>query len=483
MINISSHLLKKLIALIIIFILILLVIIYASTNDYLVDIKLNILAKSSVILFLITAFLGFIDNRLYFLFLVFHFIAFPSVVNDLSPSILLGRSADITNAPYPFLTNIDVYLLIGIFIGILKGEKVYFKSNLISVAILIFILSTLVNIFYSNTKYEFLLLFVGSYHLRFLLLIYILANLFDFNKYQNEILQSFIISIGFLFIESIIFTYLRSSFRLGSGTLGGNTFGNIIASIAVFLIFSRKNIKNQNTKLLAIIGIFISICIVLFTRNRASFFILIILPPIIYYLRKEYNLFKIILNMLILTLLVFIVFLVFPVERLFDVLPDRLNVFSYLDKIHFNNGKLLIEISKETNPIISRLELYNTSINMVKKNPFFGIGAGKWNYLKTDYGFSEAKLIDSHNGLLAIISMYGIFALEFFYIIYIHPVVVWRKLKGKVNNPLIYTGLLSFGMLVCDITNAGISKYQVAALLIFVSVYLIKENKLYWRNI
>ncbi|CAN0591059.1 unnamed protein product, partial [Ectocarpus sp. 12 AP-2014] len=75
------------------------------------------------------------------------------------------------------------------------------------------------------------------------------------------------------------------------------------------------------------------------------------------------------------------------------------------------NEQIKIKVTPETSSIKSRIDLFDASINMIKENSMFGIGAGRWNRYKNAYSSKRnvtKVLLDSHNDYLALWSQYGI---------------------------------------------------------------------------
>ena len=451
------------------------VILLASSNNKIESIRESALLIPSILVFIIILLLSIISSRFYFIFFVFQLIAFPSVFNYIFPSILSGVESDIFNAPFPFITNIDVYLIFGIVLGIWKNHKASFSSRKINLIIISLIISFFLNLIITSETNLLYLLFSGTYHIRFILLIYLIFNIWDFGKYEKELLIGFVLSIGFLLLEALIYSSQNGMDRLTSGTLGSNTFGNIIASIGISLYFIFRTQQQKMIKRWSILGFILCCIIVLLTLNRSSIFSMLIATPIIYFFKMD-KLMKPLFYISLSVIILFVAISFLPMKSYFSFLPERLNVFSYAKDVDFKNE----ERTSETSSLITRFLLFKTSLNMIEKNPIIGIGNGRWNYLKNQYGFNEGVLIDSHNGMLSLISQYGIFALPFLYYVYLFPFKVWRKVREKVHL-FDYFIIVNMVMLFCDFTNAGISKYQVASLMIFIiflSIQREAENEL-----
>ncbi len=446
------------------------IVFHAYLNGYLEEMRKSSLVLPSIILFITILFLSFISPKYYFVFFIFQLIAFPSVFNYIFPSILLGPFTDITNSPYPFINNIDIYLLFGIFLGLVYKRENYFNAPQIHLIIIALLFSFIINLFKSSNSHSLYLLFAGTYHIRYLILFYILFNMWDIKKYEKELLFSFIISIVYLLIESLIYSRTNNFIRLTSGTLQSNTFGNIIAAIGISLLFISK--RHKEIRKWSILGFLISLIIVLLSLNRSSIFSMLISPFIIYFIEIKSKA-KQIFYLICISSTLYLFILFFPTESITNVLPPRLQVWDYIDEIDFTHGYR----TSETSSIITRFYLFQTSLAMIKDNPIAGIGNGRWNYLKSKYGFHDNVMIDSHNGILSLFSQYGILGIPFIFYIYLFPFKIWQKNKNK--SLIDYFIIINIVMFFCDLSNAGISKYQVSSLMIFIMFLSIYKDTKY----
>ena len=160
------------------------------------------------------------------------------------------------------------------------------------------------------------------------------------------------------------------------------------------------------------------------------------------------------------------------------IIPDRYSYQKISEKISFDlSGDKLVNIIKikrswETNSIIARLNLFDSSINMIKENPLAGIGAGRWNKYKNTYSENKAidkVLIDSHNDYLAMLSQYGIpLGLLFSYLMFFYPIKGYYKTKLYTENGLQYLFVISFTMGIAAMSNSGFFKHQISAVLMLI---------------
>lgn len=460
--------------------------IYASFSNNLYFDHINAIAIGSLVFFVILCVLGWASTKLYITFLVFQIIAFPSIVDNFIPGVYYGNTNELGTSIFPFFTHIDVYLFLGIVKGVLKKNRIIFCSNnLLIISVIVLFLSSIINLFYSKDSLDFLLVIVGFFHLRYLIWAFLLFSFFDFSSYQKPLINGLILSVMFLFAEAMINTHINGFERLTSGTLGNNSFGNIIACITVYFIFMLKTSISKQYNFFLYLCIAIGIITVLLTGTRMALLAGIILFFIVYFYYNKKSFLRMFYFMFIMAGIVFMLVLTGVYKK---VVPKRFDIGYLTEKIHFNipqNGKNIIEIESfgETRSFLTRLKLYNASLNMISKNPVFGIGSMRWNYYKNEYGFEEKILLDSHNGYLAIVSQFGLFSLFFIYFIYFYPFKLLKsKILKKNIHPYMFMAIISLGMAVSDFSNAGIYKHQIFALLCLNIVFLVYSENYVKKN-
>jgi len=444
--------------------------------------KLTTLSYLSLALFVIVSFLGLYSSHLYFTFLIFIILAFPAPINDFFPGTYLGNPTEFGAAIFPFFTHVDIYLLLGILKAVFSNNKIAFRnSTLFVVVIICLFVSIFVHFFDFDTNHELLLLISGLFQFRYLIELFLLCSFYDLRIFKNNILMSFMFSVVFLFVEASVFTLKNHSSALSSGSLANNTYASVVASILLFFIFLRKKYPHSfifKSSLTA--SIIVSIITVIWTGARMAvlaFFLSYFIISFIEYkkggiARKVYW---------VITLVAFIIGAIVTANHL----PKRYNLHNITDKVTINKFSwdlkkfIHIERSWETNSLISRLELYTTSIKMFSKNKITGIGVGRWNIKKEKYGFKEHLLIDSHNGYLSVISQYGILGLPLMFFIYLFPFVkIFRNKTGKTHsNFLYYLAVINLFMSIADLSNSGIFKHQIFGILAFNSICLLQVDE------
>jgi O-antigen ligase len=425
---------------------------------------------ASVVGFIVLCILGISSYRFYFLLLPFILLAYPAATNDFFPSVYLGKPYELGASLFPFITHIDIYLLVGVIKKYLdQGGKLQIQASpLVIVVLVFFLLSTLSNIVFVDNSHLFALLICGLFPVRYMVLLIMLISNHEIEKFERPIITGLIFSIFFLLLESSINTYIHHEEMLNSGTLAANTFANITAAVMIFVIYLRRQGYRINFLLYGSL-LFTGGLIILLTETRmailagiASFFLIQML------LFRWYKTFFIGLTLGILVIIVY---------NSIDV-PDRYSVSFMLSKISFNGFStnifkmISIERSWETSSIYSRLMLYQTAIDMLRENPVWGIGYGTFNYLKTDFGFDIYVLIDAHNGYLNTLAQMGLTSVFFLYFIYASAFFNFKK----IHTPgyLKYLFVLNFTLAIADFSNAGIYKPSVFALLAFSSLVVMR---------
>lgn len=403
------------------------------------------------------------SQRLLCFFLPFVLLAFPIIINNLFPGLFLENQQ--LEVIFPLFTHIDLYFLLLLGYKYLINRRLVFKPiQYINECVLLFLLSSLVNILYSRGFNDVLLLISGMYPIRYCLLIQLFLANFRIN--YEYLIEGLFFCIFFLFLESSVYTIMSDKNVLSSGSLGINTFGNIVGQITLLLLYyyytKREKIKNRIFKLLAIV---IGLIVVVLSQTRMALLAMFIVSGIIIYPKLTIK-----YKFLIVLLIGF--FLTFLIDMK-DL--GKYDIKAVFDNISFSSGDELTDIvnvtrTELTSSIFTRLKLFQTSINMFSENIFTGIGYGLFNVRKYEYGFDEQVIIDSHNGYLFLLAQLGIIGVLFIYLIYIYPIYIFIRTKFFHIKCICFTNL---GMAICDLSNAGIFKYSVLSFLLFNSLLLL----------
>lgn len=385
----------------------------------------------------------------------------------------MGHPDEIGIAAFPLITHIDLFLLLGIFKKGL-GNRLYLKSNLLLVIVsILFLISSAINLVTATEIQEVLLLVAGLFPLRYLLLVLLLLSNYDIKLYERQVVFSLIASIFFLFFESLVNTQITNPNELASGTLGSNTFANVTVSILMFFIFIKRN-HFPISNILFILFVSCATLIILMTGTRIA----IVAGAITFLILQAYlfNWYK------LAVVIVSIGIIAVTTYNYVDV-PDRYSFKHLASKIHFQGfsveleNVIIIEQSQETSSVVTRLKLYRAALYMLFDNPAWGTGYGTFNYLKGQYGFNIPVLIDAHNGYLSTLAQLGFSSVFFLYLIYLYPILNFKEFKDQ--SFLASLAIINLTMAVCDLSNAGIYKHPVFALLVFngVVISMFKKEK------
>ncbi len=425
----------------------------------------SILGIISVLLFISIIILCTFYNNLFFFFIPFITLAFPNVINDFFPSFMMGPLSENKVASFSFFTHIDLYLLFGIFLfrhekpNELSGKGIFYLLLFVLTISCYFILTVLL-----TTSFDLLSLFAtGTYQIRyiFLFLLY-LTQIKLSNDRTRLIIYGLSFSVIFLFIESILFTYVEGKHTLASGTLAVNVYANIIAALLLFFTFIDSKTYQFNLMYfqpIRIITLGIGFTILILNGTRIAMLSLIVAGGV-FYLLTTFN-YKNVIQMISRLvgyglLFVFLILIALQFDRfksIIIVLTDLIN--------------LDLKFNEDTASLFARLYLYKVSGNMILDHWLVGIGPGRWNFLKYDFGFQQTGsiltnvLLDPHSDYLSYLSQYGLFGFIMMGFILIFPAVQFLK---NPSNTLSFFGIIPFTLLFSGLTNSNTLKHQVFAL-------------------
>ena len=395
---------------------------------------------------------------------------------------MMGPVMESRVASFSYITHIDIFLIYGLYI--LKNHKIQNLTILklydflifVPIIFLFFIATVILSI--SN---DLLSLFaIGNYQIRyiFLFILYLLQIKLNISDFRN-IIYGLSFSLFFLLIESSFFTLSNGRDHLISGTLAANVFANITASITLFFLFINPKQYNfpkiyfQTLKLFTIIVGFVILILNGTRMAMLSFF----LSGLIYYLITSFkvkNIIQFLTRIFGYGLLFFILILI---ALQFDKFRSIITIF--FDLINFN-----IKLNEDTASLFARLHMYKVSLNMILENWIIGIGPGRWNFLKYDYGFQTMgtlltnTLLDPHSDYLSYISQYGIFGLVMISFILIKPALKYLKNPRDLTS---YFGLIPFTLLISGLTNSNTLKHQVFATISMI-IFIVHQNFLISKN-
>ena len=242
----------------------------------------------------------------------------------------------------------------------------------------------------------------------------------------------------------------------------------------LFVYYTFLVIRNKLSKKYILL-IILLMCLIINTSTRSAFFMVLMylflefIRFLVFMISKK-QIIKLLFFSILITLFITVAFL--EINK-----NDRLGINNFrIEKIDFSKNQLndiiILEKNDFTASLILRLNHFQTSINMITKDPIWGIGPGKWNVNKIKYGSKDRQIMDSHNDILAFCSQYGILTGVFIcFSLYFIPFYLHKKTSGlNKNEPLNYLFLISLVMSIAGITNAGLFKHQIFGFLALILV-------------
>jgi len=442
---------------------------YIIIVNLLVDVyfpKINTISLISMFLFMIVLIIGALEKNLYTIMTPFVLLAFPTAVNNFWPSFYIGSPYEWGAALIPFINHIDIYLLMGLLVHGKRNTRGTNFDNSVYLVILIFLITIyyLYSIGASDNLYSIAILSGSGYHLRFFL--YFILFIFYFPElFRVELLTKGIaFSVIFLLIEAEVYTYINQYERLISGSLGNNAFANIVMAITVYLtILDKQEFSRTFYYVIRPAAILSGLFIIIESETRIAFIgLLFSFFVVILLIHKKYHWYK---KIFIITVFIIFIILIMNVITHSERYMELTKIVIY----YFSTGELIED--KPISTLETRFILNQASIEMIKQNPWFGIGIGRWNELKGDYGVHFDVFLDPHNGYLAFISQYGIpLGLLLLYIYLLKPAYsfIWAEKKGYSNN-VYFLGSIPFSLLIPELTNAASFKIGIAGLLALIA--------------
>ena len=326
---------------------------------------------------------------------------------------------DIVGPQYLF---ISVLLFNFIIVKLVSTKKFEFKLNYSISFYLLFLIMALLSIFNSFNVTESVIEVIKHF-VTFFLLVFTCSI---FNNKKSYISSAIIVLVGFLFVEAfyILIIFIENySFEIPPTRLRefqGLAHNQNIASnsilvkipLTLFLFFKTKSKIN---KYLLLLIIAISVFDILIIGSRSAIFgiYLLLLSLITLFLfSRKFNLLEI--NKKILLKPILIILSVFILQ----------NVLYTNSK---NNLQALDRTAQLTNDfsVNYRLNLWKSSLEMIKENPLLGIGIGNWKIISIKYAknyITEYQVpIHAHNDFMHIMAETGILGGLFYILFFVSP--------------------------------------------------------------
>lgn len=435
-------------------------------DDVIVFDEINTFALLSVVMFIITTCYACISDKHLSLVLPFMLIAFPTSFDNIIPGVYLENAQ--MGVVYPLFCHPELFLLI-ILATRIKRIKDWKTDRIPFVLMISFLFSSIANLFCHFESQYMLLLIAGLYPVRLLILIVLtVRNVeLDFDK----IFLGICLTIFFLALESLIFTKMRGLDVLTSGSLGNNTFGNVMGQLTCVLIFYLIVRKGHcNKRRLFLFSIIVGLVCTLGTGTRMALLAILIMLLVVVFPKLSTKV------KLVVCTFVAVVVLYFVRNDVLANLTGKFDVNAAFSAIDYSESSgLNVGYSEATTSLMTRLNLWEVSMNMFLDKPLTGIGWNLFNVLKYHYGFDIDVIIDPHNGYLSFLSQLGVWSFFWIYFLFYRS---WKIFRCSDDMKLKILALFNMGMTICELTNAGSYKYNVLPMLLFVSVYINYHYKL-----
>ena len=248
--------------------------------------------------------------------------------------------------------------------------------------------------------------------LKFCVLFFLIVNVIDTEKDLREVMWVLImVSVCMVLYHYYHYkTGWRSIFVVPNfGTLNRNGFAITLASLVPFAYVFLRERKPILIKGLLAFSLFFFIVGIILTYSRGGFLALCIaLASLILYDRSK-------------------------ARPIFLVLILSALIIPRLSEKYFNRISTIINYHQEASAMI-RVATNKAALNMVKRHPLFGVGAGNFPYTFFDYTPDDLKKwvepgINSHNLTLQVASETGIIGLVIFLLLVIKTLIDAMKLR------------------------------------------------------
>lgn len=405
------------------------------------------------------------------------FLATPGLLDDFFPSVFVGSPAEFQAAPVPILSFIDIGLLIASLCNLRERrlQSLRVDAPLVIVG-LMFVVGVISTVFAAHSPGFASLgpsMVVLANVVRWAVVYVNTEAMLSHQKSWQQLRLGLVGVVVVLCADAMFITTSRGLDRLTAGSLGNNVFGNILAVISVMLIASWLAKPSRYRRLIGF-GAALAVGMLILTFTRMSLLALMIGGALIvmrYYRNRLSRARKVAIFCTGIAVLVVGFTLVRTVPQLERYDPTSLGALNLqnVQDTEWNEG---------VNSMITRVLLWQASAEMIAENPLLGVGPGRWNSVKHDYGFPRAVLIDAHNGFLQITSEFGFVGLLLYLALLGIAVVRWLRARNVDQfAPAAICGLGLVVWLFTEMTNAGINKYRISCFVILLLAIIVSNNR------
>lgn len=401
------------------------------------------------------------SSRMWVNFLPLVILTVPNAINDLMPGYTVGKIDDETFATVPFLSHIELYLLLGLNYTKFKNLNSPIKSKIHSLVFWFVILSICSGFlsFFLNHSYIFYK-FSNLVQQKYLLLLVLLSPVI-LGADVRDVRIWVIVSILLVLLESLAYTYATKSPYLTSGNFGTNTLATMLSLAILWLAVSSKRCSVVGLVWAASLIILVS-----FITDTRSALLSLILSYSIYVFLRANALMKIII---IFGFVIISYYIFYSFEKFFIDLFAFVNYSFDFYEVAVSS----LDINSSNSSLLTRLSMWYSSWKLIQDN-LLGVGYTGWHYLMTEYGVSLQIFIDPHNDYIFSILNYGIISVVFYFIIiYIVPIININKSQNIENYiPILF-------VLFSNLSNSNLYKHQFFALyIVLIFIYSFKIGRL-----
>ena len=424
-----------------------------------------ILSLTSLLIFVVVATIGLLNRGFYFLCLPLVVLAVPNAINDLLPSFWAGPLFERGAASVSLINHVDLYLLAGVVLFSDSEKRLgKYNNNVANALTLIALFVVLTSILWwvivsSFVEHNPLLFFGNSFQLRYLIYISLMIRFVN-DKDIKHFNWGLYMAIGFVLLESTVYSLMFQVDQLTSGNFGTNTLGVLFGFLLLY-VFSTEEVSSRIKIILICLMSF-----ALFLTGTRTAILALLLSFGLSKLIARYGFLWVGLISILFVLCCFLVYWDVIVLFLGPLILLLQTDYAFLESQNLVGGAL--------SSVITRLSLWVASFNMIYDFPF-GVGLSQFNSLKADYGFSIPVFIDPHNDYLNFFLQYGI--INGFILIstlFAYPLITYLGAKSHGSRNL-NIQLMIF-IVITSFSNCNFNKHQFFFMFVFVVFVAIKQR-------
>lgn len=439
----------------------------ALASSHYVSPHINPLVIASALYFSLLCLISIIKHSYYWAALPLVILSVPNAINDLFPSMHMGPAVLNTEPPaFALFTHIDLFLLL----GLVRYGRFNLSRQLLTAAFVAFLTAYFVVTSYLSGTWSTNGIY-GLFQVRYAILIYFIFREVRFDNAKEPFTLGLISAIVLTLMEATVLSLILTPGHLISGNFGKNPLGHLGAATLCFFIFYRAP---KATLLRKYLPLGIATLLMLGSGTRFSIVAAMTSVFLVHSLRSS-SLIKNVTYTLVGTL---------GFLTLLLVTPQGKSIFDGIAHISEGiNVPDMLERTPESSSMITRLETWLHTYEMINKYWMTGIGPGNWSFLKGNFHIPYEGLLDPHNDVLNFVVSYGLpFGLLFYAAIFIYPLITGYRFSLKYHDDFLQ-GCYAFILCIAitGLTNATLWKHSVFGITcvfacIFISHRLDQKN-------